>query len=367
MAQQLILVDGSAFLFRSYFSTISQNLTNDSGFPTGAMFGVINAIKHLQRKYQNAKIIMIFDAKGSNFRHEIFPEYKANRRSAEDDLVVQIEPLYEIIRAMGFHFLCEKGVEADDVIATLAKLANKNEVETIIASSDKDLFQLVGGNIKQLDMKGKLYSEDEVEEKMGVKPNQILDLLALTGDTSDNIPGVPSVGPKTASKWLQLYGSVEGVKANAEKIGGKVGEKLRESFELLDLSYQLVQLKFDVEMPFNIFEEEPGEKTEDLLKLFKEYGFSMWLKQLVNNEQQGAPQKIDEQVSNEVKDNKTESILKSYTQNLVLSEDEFESLLINLANCKSFVFDLETNSLDYMEAEIVGFVFLLGKGAITFL
>ena len=361
MAQQLILVDGSAFLFRSYFSTISQNLTNDSGFPTGAMFGVINAIKHLQRKYQNAKIIMIFDAKGSNFRHEIFSEYKANRRSAEDDLVVQIEPLYEIIRAMGFHFLCEKGVEADDVIATLAKLANKNEVETIIASSDKDLFQLVGGNIKQLDMKGKLYSEDEVEEKMGVKPNQILDLLALTGDTSDNIPGVPSVGPKTASKWLQLYGSVEGVKANAESIGGKVGEKLRESFELLDLSYQLVQLKFDVEMPFNIFEEEPGEKTEDLLKLFKEYGFSMWLKQLVNNEQQGAPQKIDEQVSNEVKDNKTESILKSYTQNLVLSEDEFESLLINLANCKSFVFDLETNSLDYMEAEIVGFVFLLGK------
>jgi len=361
MAQQLILVDGSAFLFRSYFSTISQNLTNDSGFPTGAMFGVINAIKHLQRKYQNAKIIMIFDAKGSNFRHEIFPEYKANRKSAEDDLVVQIEPLYEIIRAMGFHFLCEKGVEADDVIATLAKLANKNEVETIIASSDKDLFQLVGGNIKQLDMKGKLYSEDEVEEKMGVKPNQILDLLALTGDTSDNIPGVPSVGPKTASKWLQLYGSVEGVKANAESIGGKVGEKLRESFELLDLSYQLVQLKFDVEMPFNIFEEEPGEKTEDLLKLFKEYGFSMWLKQLVNNEQQGAPQKIDEQVSNEVKDNKTESILKSYTQNLVLSEDEFESLLINLANCKSFVFDLETNSLDYMEAEIVGFVFLLGK------
>ena len=363
MAQQLILVDGSAFLFRAYFSTISQNLTNDSGFPTGAMFGVINAIKHLQRKYQNAKIIMIFDAKGSNFRHEIFPEYKANRRSAEDDLVVQIEPLYEIIRAMGFHFLCEKGVEADDVIATLAKLANKNDVETIIASGDKDLYQLVGGNIKQLDMKGKLYSEDEVEEKMGVKPNQILDLLALTGDASDNIPGVPSVGPKTASKWLQLYGSVEGVKANAEKIGGKVGEKLRESFELLDLSYQLVQLKFDVEMPFNIFEEEPGEKTEDLLKLFKEYGFSMWLKQLVNNEQQTAPQKIEEQASNEVKNNKTESILKSYTQNLVLSEDKFESLLMKLANCKSFVFDLETNSLDYMEAEIVGFVFLLGKAS----
>ena len=162
MNQQLILVDGSAFLFRSYFSTLSQNLTNESGFPTGAMFGVVNAIKHLQRKYQDAKIIMIFDAKGSNFRHEMFPDYKANRSPAEDDLVVQIEPLYKIVRAMGFHFLCEPGVEADDVIATLSKLAREEGIETIIASGDKDLFQLVGGNIKQLDMKGKLYGEEAV-------------------------------------------------------------------------------------------------------------------------------------------------------------------------------------------------------------
>ncbi len=225
MNQQLILVDGSAFLFRSYFSTLSQNLTIESGFPTGAMFGVVNAIKHLQRKYQGAKIITIFDAKGSNFRHEMYPDYKANRSPAEDDLVIQIEPLYKIVRAMGFHFLCEKGVEADDVIATLAKLAREEGIETIIASGDKDLFQLVGGNIKQLDMKGKLYGEDEVKEKMGVNPHQILDLLALSGDSADNIPGVPSVGPKTASKWLELYGDIEGVKANAEKIGGKGGEK----------------------------------------------------------------------------------------------------------------------------------------------
>ena len=231
MTQPLILVDGSAFLFRSYFSTISQNLTNDSGFPTGAMFGVVNAIKHLQRKYQGAKLIMVFDAKGSNFRHQMFPDYKANRSPAHDDLIVQIEPLYKIIRAMGFHFLCEEGVEADDVIATLSRFATQNDIETIIASGDKDLFQLVGGNIKQLDMKGRLYSEADVEEKMGVRPNQILDLLALTGDSSDNIPGVPSVGPKTAAKWLEQYSNIEGVKANAEKIGGKVGEKLRESFD----------------------------------------------------------------------------------------------------------------------------------------
>ena len=360
MNQQLILVDGSAFLFRSYFSTLSQNLTNESGFPTGAMFGVVNAIKHLQRKYQGAKIIMIFDAKGSNFRHEMFPDYKANRSPAEDDLVIQIEPLYKIVRAMGFHFLCEKGVEADDVIATLAKLAREEGIETIIASGDKDLFQLVGGNIKQLDMKGKLYGEEEVKEKMGVNPHQILDLLALTGDSADNIPGVPSVGPKTASKWLELYEDIEGVKANAEKIGGKVGEKLRESFEILDLSYKLVQLKFDVKLPLNILLEEPGENKEELLELFREYGFSMWLKQLGEKTSPKVPES-EEQVTDEIPRPIASISLEGYSQNLILSEEDFSGLLTKLSNSKSFVFDLETNSLDYMEAEIVGLVFLIEK------
>jgi DNA polymerase-1 len=362
MAHPLILVDGSAFLFRSYFSTISQNLTNDSGFPTGAMFGVVNAIKHLQRKYQGAKLIMVFDAKGSNFRHQMFPDYKANRSPAHDDLIIQIEPLYKIIRAMGFHFLCVEGVEADDVIATLSRFAAQSDIETIIASGDKDLFQLVGGNIKQLDMKGKLYSEADVKEKMGVNPNQILDLLALTGDSADNIPGVPSVGPKTASKWLEQYSNIEGVKANAEKIGGKVGEKLRESFDLLDLSYQLVQLKFDVQLPFDILEEEPGENTEELITLYKEFGFSMWLKQLdeknetvqINSQEKEIPESpnTDAKIS-----------MDDYTKSLVLTEDEFTLLLSKLSSSKSFVFDLETNSLDYMEAEIVGFVFLIEKSS----
>ena len=362
MTQPLILVDGSAFLFRSYFSTISQNLTNDSGFPTGAMFGVVNAIKHLQRKYQGAKIIMVFDAKGSNFRHQMFPDYKANRSPAHDDLIIQIEPLYKIIRAMGFHFLCEEGVEADDVIATLSRFAAKSGIETIIASGDKDLFQLVGGNIKQLDMKGKLYSEAEVEEKMGVRPNQILDLLALTGDSVDNIPGVPSVGPKTAAKWLEQYSDIEGVKANAEKIGGKVGEKLRESFDLLDLSYKLVQLKFDVQLPFDILEDEPGENTEELIALYKEFGFSMWLKQL-DEKKVSAHTASQEKETIESPDIDTKISMDDYTQSLVLAEDEFTLLLSKLSSSQSFVFDLETNSLDYMEAKIVGFVFLVEKSS----
>ena len=361
MAQQLILVDGSAYLFRSYFSTLSQNLTNDKGFPTGAMFGVINAIKHLQRQYKGAKLILIFDSKGSNFRHQIYPQYKANRKPADESMIVQIEPLYQIIKAMGFHFICEEGVEADDVIATLSKEAHEKNIETIIASSDKDLFQLVGGHIKQLNMKGTLYDSETVKEKMGVRPHQILDLLALTGDASDNIPGVPSVGPKTATKWLQLYGDIEGVKANANKIEGKVGEKLRESFDLLNLSYQLAQLKFDVDLPFNIFDDEPGENTKELIELYKEYGFAMWLKQLDDQQKEKPATKTIEPLESESQDQKSTLILQEFTQKLILKQADFESLLKQLSESTSFVFDLETNSLDYMNAEIVGLVFLLDK------
>ena len=361
MAKQLILVDGSAYLFRSYFSTISQNLSNDSGFPTGAMFGVINAIKHLQRQYNGAKIIMIFDAKGSNFRHHIYSEYKAHRKPAEDDLVVQIEPLYQIVRAMGFHFLCVEGVEADDVIATLATQADAKNIETIVASGDKDLFQLVSDNVRQLDMKGKLYDGVLVKEKMGVEPHQISDLLALTGDSADNIPGVPSVGPKTASKWLAAYSDLEGVKANADKVSGKVGEKLRSSFDLLDLSNSLVQLKFDVEIPVDIFADEPGEDVPTLAALYQQYGFSMWLKQLGNIELSIV--ESEPTASSEVVEmaEQNEELLKGYSQDLILTQEGFDDLVKKLSNCQSFVFDLETNSLDYMEAQIVGFVFLVEK------
>ena len=360
MTQQLILVDGSAFLFRSYFSTLSQNLSNDDGFPTGAMFGVINAIKHLQRQYNDAKIIMIFDAKGSNFRHEIYSEYKAHRKPADDDLIVQIEPLYKMIRAMGFHFLCVDGVEADDVIATLATQADAKNTATIIASGDKDLFQLVSDNVKQLDMKGKLYDCALVKEKMGVEPHQVSDLLALTGDTSDNIPGVPSVGPKTAAKWLDVYNDLAGVKANADKVGGKVGENLRDSFDLLDLSNTLVQLKFDVEIPIDIFSDEPGEDRATLASLYQEYGFSTWLRQLGDVK---VPSVVESDVSIEIEGavEENKELLKEYSQNLILSQVDFDNLLSQLLASKSFVFDLETNSLDYMEAQIVGFVFLINK------
>lgn len=359
MPHKLILMDGSAFLFRAYFSTLKQNLTNQEGFPTGAMFGVINAIKRLQKQYPEAKIITIFDTKGKNFRHDIYPQYKAHRKPADSELVMQIEPLYEIIKAMGFHFMCVPEVEADDVIATLSCRINQNNIKTIIASGDKDLMQLVGANISQLDMKGILYNRQGVIKKMGVAPEQILDLLALTGDSADNIPGVPSVGPKTAIKWLQIYSDIAGVKENAAQIKGKVGEKLRDNFDLLDLSHRLVELKFDVVLPFNILDDESGQDVAKLADLYQQYGFSMWLKQLGNvpMPKQAGTQAIEtaESTAHAV------DVLEDYSQTLVLDLDTFNTMVNRLKISKTFVFDLETTSLDYMNAAIVGWVFLVDK------
>ncbi|MDB3869556.1 DNA polymerase I [Candidatus Thioglobus sp.] len=356
MSHKLILLDGSAFLFRAYFSTLKQNLSNQEGFPTGAIFGVVNAVKHLQRKFPEAKLIAIFDAKGKNFRHDIYPEYKAHRKPADQELIMQIEPLYEIIRAMGFHFMCVPGVEADDVIATLSRCADQNNIKTVIASGDKDLMQLVGGNISQLDMTGTTYNREGVIEKMGVAPEKILDLLALTGDSADNIPGVPSVGPKTAIKWLASYQDIDGIKNQAGEIKGKVGEKLRDNFDLLDLSHRLVSLKFDVDLPCNILESEPGEDSAKLADLYEQYGFSMWLKQLgdvsalSSNNVTEQPHEISKPAQN---------LLKDYSQTTILDEAVFTNMVERLKRCGSFVVDLETDSLDYMNAKIVGWVFLI--------
>ena len=363
MSYKLILMDGSAFLFRAYFSTLSQNLTNQDGFPTGAMFGVIGAIKRLQHQYPEAKIITIFDDKGKNFRHDIYPEYKAHRKPADSELIMQIEPLYEIIRAIGIEFICAPGVEADDVIATLSKQAEINNISTIIASSDKDLMQLVSNNIIQLDMKGNLLDYQGVVDKMGVPPEGIMDLLALTGDSADNIPGVPSVGPKTAIKWLQLYTDISGIKSNAEKIKGKVGEKLRENIDLLDLSRKLVKLKFDVLLPDDILENKPNQDKDKLYKLYKKFGFSMWLNQLGNLDLKAKDSYNNSDIveSVEAKEiiSKKANIIDKYSQTLVLEISALEDMIENLIKCRTFVFDLETTSLDYMNAAIVGWVFLI--------
>ncbi len=364
MPHKLILLDGSAFLFRAYFSTLKQNL-NQEGFPTGAMFGVISAIKRLQKQYPEAKLIAIFDAKGKNFRHDIYPQYKAHRKPADEDLIIQIEPLYEIIRAMGLHFLCIPGVEADDVIATLSHYATKHQLKTIIASGDKDLMQLITPTITQLDMNGTHYDRAAVIKKMGVTPEKILDLLALTGDSADNIPGVPSVGPKTAIKWLALYQDLAGVKNNAHEIKGKVGEKLRDNFPLLDLSQQLVKLKFDVKLPCDILDTPPQQDTNKLASLYQQYGFFSWYKQLDNPISSTTPNTIPNTTPNatptpsQSNTTATTTLISQYSQTTILDQPAFDQLLTRLNTTQNIVFKLKTNSPDYMIANIIGWAFLI--------
>jgi DNA polymerase-1 len=328
------------------------------------MFGVVNAIKKLEKQFQGSKLISIFDAKGKNHRHDLYPEYKANRKDADEDLIRQIEPLYEIVKAMKTHFLCIDRVEADDVIATLSKQANERDCEVVIASGDKDLMQLVNDNTRQLDMKGNMLDHEGVVGKSGVNPEQILDLLALTGDSSDNIPGVPSVGPKTAVKWINEFGSIKKIKENADQISGKVGEKLRESFDLLDMSYELVKLKQDVEMPYDVFEEDPVEDPETLRDLYMKYGFNSWLKELGTSDKPSDIKEEEKQQSTESDSpiDSTENIdFKEYTQTVVYEETVLDSLIERMNIEKKVVLDLETNSLDYLNASVVGFVILLGK------
>jgi len=245
----LILVDGSSYLFRAYHVPYLQALTTKSGQPTGAITGVLNMLRSLKKDYPNGNVIAIFDAKGKTFRNDMYPEYKANRPPMPDDLRTQIAPLHHIIAAMGLPLLVIPGVEADDVIGTLARQADKLGIETVISTGDKDMAQLVTPHVRLINtMTDVEMDEAGVVEKFGVRPDRIIDYLALMGDKVDNIPGVVKCGPKTAVKWLTEYGSLDEVIANADKVKGKVGENLRDALEQLPLSYQLATIKCDVEL-----------------------------------------------------------------------------------------------------------------------
>jgi DNA polymerase-1 len=236
-SKQLILVDGSSYLFRAFHAL--PPLTNSKQQDTGAVKGVINMIRSLMKNYEDSNIAIVFDAKGKTFRSKIYTEYKANRPPMPDELRSQIQPIHQIIEAMGLPLLIISDVEADDVIGTLSGQATEAGISTLISTGDKDLAQLVNDKVTLINtMTNELLNNESVVAKFGVAPNRIIDYLALMGDKSDNIPGVPSVGPKTAVKWLLEYGSMEGVIENAEAIGGKVGEKLRDNIDLLRLSYE---------------------------------------------------------------------------------------------------------------------------------
>ena len=247
----LLLVDGSSYLFRAFHAL--PDLRTLDGFPTGAVRGVIGMLRKLQNDFEGSPVAVVFDSKGKTFRDDLYPEYKANRAKMADDLRVQIEPIFDIVKAMGWPLIVEPGVEADDVIGTLCAQATASARATVVSTGDKDMAQLVSPSVTIVDtMQDRTLDRDGVLDKFGVPPELIIDYLALMGDSIDNIPGVPKVGPKTAAKWLNEWGSLDEVMANAEAIKGKVGENLRDSLDFLPLSRELTTIKCDVELDFSI-------------------------------------------------------------------------------------------------------------------
>ncbi|MCX7065689.1 MAG: DNA polymerase I [Proteobacteria bacterium] len=341
----LVLVDGSSYLFRAFHALPS--LTTSNGHPTGAIRGVIAMLKRLAKDYVGSPIAVVFDAKGDTFRNDLYPQYKANRPPMPDDLRVQIAPIHEIIRAMGLPLLIVDGVEADDVIGTLATEATRKQREVVISASDKDLAQLVSDHVTLVDtMTGTRLDRDGVITKFGVPPERIIDYLALMGDTSDNIPGVPKVGPKTAAKWLVEYGSLDGVIAQAPNIPGKVGESLRASLEMLPLSRRLTTIKCDVELNVGIEALTPDPADLALLReLFGKYEFRAWLEELRSDA--SAP---------------TEAVDGGKRYETILDWLELDRWIERIRSRGQFAFDTETTSLDYMQAELVGVSFAIESG-----
>ena len=350
----LVLVDGSSYLFRAFHAL--PPLTNKAGEPTGAMLGVINMLRRLLDTYKPTDMAVVFDARGKTFRNEMYSEYKANRPPMPDDLRAQIAPLHEMIQAMGLPLISVAGVEADDVIGTLAEKAGKVPRKVVISTSDKDLAQLVNEHVTLIDtMSNRTYDIDGVVEKFGVPPNRIVDYLALVGDKSDNIPGVVKCGPKTAVKWLGLYDSFEGVMAHADEVKGKIGEYLREALPTLPLSYELATIKLDVELEESL--DDLGIKPADvetLRPMLERFQFRAWLNEL-EGKTSAAPGSAAPSVP------EPEKVEKRDYQ-IITSKAVLNKWVKRIEQAKEFAFDTETTSIDYMQAEIVGLSFALEVG-----
>ena len=336
----IILVDGSSYLYRAYHAL--PPLTSSKGHPTGAIRGVISMIKKILVDHPHSPIAVVFDAKGKNFRHDLYKEYKANRPPMPDDLVLQIKPIHEIVKALGIKLLMVEGVEADDVIGTLAFQAQERKLDTVISTGDKDMTQLVCKNVKVVNtMKDELLDINGVKRKFGVLPEQIVDYLALIGDSSDNVPGVDKVGPKTAVKWIQEYQNIETIIKNAENITGKVGENLRNGITQLKLSKELVTIKTDVLLDASIedLKVDPADNKK-LQGIFKELEFNTWL----DGEDK-------EPNSNKEKSN-SENFKKNYS--LITNEKDLDKLINKLSKLDYIALDTETSGLDYTTASLVG-------------
>ena len=349
----IVLVDGSSYLFRAYYAM--PELTSSDGQPTGAVRGVISMMRRLGRDYPGSLLVVVFDAPGKTFRDDLYSDYKANREAMPADLKEQIEPIHNIIEAMGLPLIMERGVEADDVIGTLARQAERASRKLVISTGDKDMAQLVSECVTLVNtMTDTVMDRDGVQDKFSVTPEQIIDYLALMGDTVDNIPGVPKVGPKTASKWLKEYGTLESIIENSDQIGGKVGENLRASLVQLPLSKQLTTIKCDVKLEAGLFDLELTAPDDKKLKeIFSRLGFKSWI--------DDAPIPTGPDHSPILR----ESIPTSYET--VLDKKTLKKWIKQLAEAGSFSFDTETTSLNYMVAELVGLSFSCKPGKAAYI
>ena len=338
----LYLVDGSSYLYRAFHAL--PNLTNSAGEPTGALLGVANMLRRLLNEADPEHIAVVFDAKGPTFRHEMYEQYKANRPPMPQELSQQVEPIFEIVRLLGLPLVQVPGVEADDVIGTLAKRAAGKNMECVISTGDKDMAQLVNDRVSLVNTMTDTHMDaDGVLEKFGVTPAQIVDFLALTGDKADNIPGVEKCGPKTAAKWLGDWQDLEGVMANAPDMKGKIGEYLREALETLPLSRDLATIRDDLDLPVDIGVLRRGQVDEAGLREFLQHNeFNSWLRDM-DSDDAGASAKTE----------------PKYTT--ILDRAVFDKWLARLERARLIAFDTETTSLDPMLAELVGLSFAIDE------
>ena len=381
----LVLVDGSSYLYRAFHAF--PPLTNSAGEPTGAMYGVLNMLKSLISQVQPSHIAVVFDAKGKTFRDEMFEQYKSHRPPMPDDLRKQIQPLHDIIRALGIPLLVIEGVEADDVIGTLAVAASKANQKVLISTGDKDMAQLVDDNIMLINtMNNTLLDRDAVIEKYGIPPELIIDYLALMGDSADNIPGVAGVGEKTALGLLQGIGSMAEIYANLDKVAElpirgakKLGDKLLAEKEMADLSYRLATIKTDVALDITPEQLTLGASNNDqLTEYFGRYEFKRWLNEVMNgadsitnnNEQ---PTKINNYQATPAlaQDNSEEALpaiqIDRSRYETLLTEADLNRWVEKLKQAKLFALDTETDNLDYMAANLVGISFALENGEAAYL
>ncbi|MFQ3790371.1 DNA polymerase I [Halomonas sp. A29] len=372
----IVLVDGSSYLYRAFHAL--PPLTTSSGQPTGAIKGVINMLKRLIKDYPDSPMAVVFDAKGKTFRDELFEAYKAQRPPMPDDLRSQVEPLYACVRALGLPLLCIEGVEADDVIGTLARLATEAGRDAVISTGDKDMAQLVNGHITLVNtMKDELLDVEGVKAKFGLPPELIIDFLALMGDKVDNIPGVPGVGEKTALGLLQgVGGGLDAIYADLDKVktldfrGAKtLPAKLDEHREMAYLSYQLATIKTDCELPVGLDDLDIAHPDREALKqLYTELEFKVWLSELLAGKDEG----VDDvergtgvagtAAAGNLDPDAPPASVAACQNHLILTQAELDEWLARLGACEAFCFDLETNSLNYMDAEIVGVGLALEPG-----